>query len=835
MKMSAKTFQAASILAALVTAGMVALPAHAVMPVVKTVPWVATNPLVPHTTYPTKLIRLKGTADQQGANFQYAWDFGDGSPQATGTVTNKYAIEASHTYAGTVGTVWTARLTVTDTNTGESASKTYFVEMKDKNLVTEVNVAIDEGLWYLHKNQVRTVVSGADVGYWNSASVGSGYYANDAANVNAFEVNGHLENGAGSNPYTETVARGLKRIFQYLTVRSSVPLQNTGLGSFNPDANGNGISLYTNQSDPYYQGGSLIDAIVASGTPNAVATAGPANVIGRTYVDIVQDMADEYSYCQYDGTPGGGWRYSCNTYPDNSANQWGAIGLIGAEHFGATVPQMVKDWNRNWLDYSQNPTTGVFGYTDTSPIWGPYAVTPSGMVQMTMDGIGRGSSPASGPSWEGAETFMRESWDNAQSGATYSVKDYYYGLFSFTKSMLLHDPNGDGTPDSITCLRSLQPGTTKLPIDWYAAEAGKPDNVCAGGMNASSNGVARTLVNDQNATGYWYGNDYTSQMYTFDTAWAIMMLNRTVFESGVPVAVAKAVPNPSVVGQLITLDGSESFHQDASKQLDSWQWDFDNNGTWDALGPVVTTSYPALGTYPVTLRVTDNGSPEKAATTIVQVNVTIPPLAPTADADGPYNFCPQTTFWYLNGSGSVNPDNGMHEAGLPGDTIQSYEWDLDGDGQFNDASGAQPDVTAYFQGVGTGNYLVQLKVTDTTSISFPSSGLGDLSNTDTATVHVLSGTDPACSCISNLVARPKSGKVQLTWTAYPGASSYNVYRSTVNGGPYAKIGSTASTYSTYLDGNVVNGTIYYYVVRAAAVNADELCQSNQANAKPTKR
>lgn len=833
--MSAKTFQAASVLIALATAGMVALPAHAVMPVVKTVPWVATNPLVPHTTYPAKSIRLKGTSDQQGANFQYAWDFGDGSAQATGTVTNKYAIEASHTYAGPVGTVWTARLTVTDTNTGESASKTYFVEMKDKTLDTEVNVAIDEGLWYLHKNQTRTLVSGADVGYWSSGFAGSSYYSNHAANVNAFEVNGHLENGPDSNPYTETVARGLKRIFQYLAVRTPLPIQNTGLGSFNPDANANGISLYTAQTDPYYQGGPLMDAIVASGTPNAVATTGPANVIGRKYVDIVQDMADEYSYCQYDASPGGGWRYSCNSYPDNSANQWGAIGLIGAEHFGATVPQMVKDWNRNWLDYSQNAATGVFGYTDTNPIWGPYAVTPSGMVQMTMDGIGRGSSPVSGPSWELAETFMRQNWDNAQSGATASVKDYYYGLFSFTKSMLLHDPNGDGTPDSITCLRSLQPGTTKLPIDWYAAEAGKPDNVCAGGTNASSNGVARTLVNDQNVAGYWYGNDYTSTMYTFDTAWAIMMLNRTVFESGVPVAVAKAVPNPSVVGQTITLDGSESFHQDAAKQLDSWQWDFDNNGTWDALGPVVTTSYPALGTYPVTLRVTDNGSPEKAATTIVQVNVTIPPLAPTADADGPYNFCPQTTFWYLNGTGSVNPDEGMHEAGMPGDTIQSYEWDLDGDGQFNDASGAQPDVTAYFQGAGAGNYLVQLKVTDTTATSFPSSGLGNLSDTDSATVHVLSGTDPACSCISTLAARPKSGKVQLTWTAYPGASSYNVYRGTINGGPYAKIGNTASTYSTYLDGNVVNGTTYYYVVRAAAANTDELCQSNQASAKPTTR
>ena len=47
-------------------------------PVVKTVPWVATNPLVPHDTYAGKEITLKATTDSQGANFTYTWDFGDG-------------------------------------------------------------------------------------------------------------------------------------------------------------------------------------------------------------------------------------------------------------------------------------------------------------------------------------------------------------------------------------------------------------------------------------------------------------------------------------------------------------------------------------------------------------------------------------------------------------------------------------------------------------------------------------------------------------------------------------------------------------------------------------
>jgi hypothetical protein len=57
----------------------------------------------------------------------------------------------------------------------------------------------------------------------------------------------------------------------------------------------------------------------------------------------------------------------------------------------------------------------------------------------------------------------------------------------------------------------------------------------------------------------------------------------------------------------------------------------------------------------------------------------------------------------------------------------------------------------------------------------------------------------------------------------------------VDGGPYLKIASTDSTYSTYLDTSVVNGTIYYYVVREATYFDEEKCRSNQAAALPAVR
>jgi hypothetical protein len=812
------------------------------MPTVKVVPWVASNPLIPHDTYDGKLITLKGTCDQQGANFEWIWDFGDGSPPAVGTVSDQYVVEARHAYSGPVGTIFTARLTVRDKTTGESASKPYFIKLEPQELPFEVNVAIDEGLWYLHKTQRRLVVDGVDVGDWAQSKYGgyvySGWPSVWAANVNAFEVNGHLESGSPDNPYTETVQRGLRRLFQYLNA-ATIGMQSNPMypGGVNPDSNGNGYGVFVNSSYPFYQGGMLMDAIIASGTPMAVAVAGPApsgsnpGIRGRTYLDIIQDMVDGYAWAQYDGNPGGGWRYSANQYPDNSACQWAAIGMIPAErNWGLTVPQWVKNWNVPWLAYTQVGTgssAGAFGYTSTTTVWGPYATTPSGMVQMVMDGIGRGMiGPTGAPSWDKAETFIRDRFGNT-GGPGNAIKDYYYGLLSFVKSMLLYPFDGDedpATPDPtpIKWLRSQTAGVP--PLDWYGAQVSKGD---------PTDGVARTLVGDQSfgATywGYWYGHNASGDQYPFETAWAIQMLNRTIVDPGAPVAVAKAIPNPGVAGQVITLDGSDSYHQTPGLIIDSWEWDLDSDGTMDASGPVVAATFAAVGNYPVRLRVTDNGVPEKSAETILVVRITEPPVAPTADADGPYVFCPQAKPWFLDGRWSRNPDEGRSEPGKPGDTIQEYAWDLDGDGQFDDAFGPTPDVTAWFEAAGPGDYLVQLRVTDTTATSFPSSGQGDLSSTARAEVHVLAATDPACACVQ-LTATVAGKLVKLTWTVQPGAAAYNVYRGTVAGGPYLWIATVPGT--AYDDGSVVSHTTYYYVVRPTALNGDELCQSNEVEATP---
>ena len=76
-----------------------------------------------------------------------------------------------------------------------------------------------------------------------------------------------------------------------------------------------------------------------------------------------------------------------------------------------------------------------------------------------------------------------------------------------------------------------------------------------------------------------------------------------------------------------------------------------------------------------------------------------------------------------------------------------------------------------------------------------------------------------------------SGKPQLTWKAVPGATEYQVYRSTQQNSGYSKINTTTST--SYVNTGAKAGTTYYY--RIVAVKGTAVSDfSNIVNARPGK-
>jgi fibronectin type 3 domain-containing protein len=105
-----------------------------------------------------------------------------------------------------------------------------------------------------------------------------------------------------------------------------------------------------------------------------------------------------------------------------------------------------------------------------------------------------------------------------------------------------------------------------------------------------------------------------------------------------------------------------------------------------------------------------------------------------------------------------------------------------------------------------------------------SSGESGNSNQASATPRV---SPPAAP--TGLTATPGNAQVTLSWTASTGATSYNVKRATVSGGPYTTVASPTST--TFTDTALTNGTTYYYVVTARN-GGGESGNSTEASATP---
>jgi hypothetical protein len=798
-----------------------------------------------HTAISGQAAQLKCVVKTTDTTAVYVkWVFGDGAESAVTTLSGstKHNVATTHVYTAATDTPFTAKLQVSNTTPFALVKEDpYLLKIQSDEINARINIGIDKGLWWLYttgSSGLAGTYDGSPDLAWSESTYVSTLVSPTASAVHAFGINNHKVKGnPDEDPYVEAVQQGMNYLVKgYTGSSASCPaLQAVAIstvshgadGSHNPDVNvnGYGTQAYGCSGDPPYQTGQVMDAIVASGyLPSDSTGRDFASSSGHiwTYQELLQDLADMHSWGQWDGAGCttavlgnsgicGSWWYGWNyAFPgDNSASQWAAIGMLPAQEapWNVVVPSWVKTYNANWLQYSNFAygANRAFGYNGPNSCAGDLCLstTTSGMVQMIFDGQTTGDVK-----WAPAQKHLADNWYHLLHNASSWGGNITYGWYSFAKAMRL------AIPDPVTQITKA--GDT--PFDWYYGDSSAP--TCTNQSNCRK-GLATRILETQAAAGSWTNGQMTSPPLT--TAWMIITLRPTVFAAA-PIACFGATPNPSFANLDVAFNPSCSGHSESGKtiaNLTKFEWDWNNDGVYDefstspdtALHQFACASLPCH--YPVKLKVTDDNNPALTATTVVTIDITEPPHPPVANSGGPYmaSMCINDSLT-LDGSASFDQDEGQHQAGCTtcqGDTITAWDWDLEAPTTFDaiDAVGSKPSVNigSFFP---VGSHTIGLRVTDNTLNAYQSSGSPNLTNAAFDTVDVKG----ACMC--NLAARAKSGKIQLTWAAVAGAT-YDIYRSTLgpNNG-FAKIASNVVTsYATYLDSTVVNGTKYYYRVVAS--------------------
>jgi hypothetical protein len=642
----------------------------------------------------------------------FTWDFGDGTPIESGTVSDNKDISVDHTYAAG-GTTYYATLTVIDDN-GMSDSDIVRIDvLTASDKAAEINRSIETGLKWLYKDQWSD-------GRWHQNAA---YYATSTAlSLLAFENRGHLvTNDPDEDIYVYTLQSGFAALCTFLEFSNDITTQPAG----DPDTHGTQTTAFPDGrmvSLPYsgrsnYEHGIVMLAFAGAGTykkgsdPYDAITNPGLNYMGTInlpeggtidlcFYDILAGMVDYVAWAQTEDGGRGSWRYSGNNSGgDQSVSQWPAIGCEAAENWGLLAAGFVKEELLNYWLVDSYGGGGQWGYDGND---GNYNVTHAGaaICQLSWCGV-----PKTDPRIVDTLSWLDANWDGNwgwypwnlhMQGGFYSN---FYGMYAVAKGCRIAR-DSMGNVSEINSIGSR---------DWYSI-------------------YSSYIMSEQYADSHW---DWTMGYYhdpNLNTPICILILEPTI-SSQRPQAVITASPNPTPPLQAVSFDISGSYHQDPGKYLVSWQLDWNNDGIWDASGafpqgtPVINTAgYPDTGsdyTVNALLKVTDNiGETDNGVVTVSVSTLNVPPVA---NPGGPYNGTVGSSIT-LNGSASYDPN------AVPpiNDHIVSWEWDINGDGVYGDLTG---EIVSYSWGspyVG----VIGLKVTDTFGASSISTSQAKVTITD---------------------------------------------------------------------------------------------------------
>jgi hypothetical protein len=506
------------------------------------------------------------------------------------------------------------------------------------------------------------------------------------------------------------------------------------------------------------------DGSVVGWGGNAFGQANDRGVLaGMTYREVIEDAVDFLAWAQIDGGPGrGGWRYgifnNASGWGDNSVAQWPVLGLVAAEQWGISAPQFVKDELEHFVTYIQNANGGS-GYSTPNDY---INISKTGGLLVEFHYLGDDQFTARA---QNAVDYINSCWGAVPDG-WYGNKGHPYAMFSVFKGLELmgvttipsapgnpETPPGDWWGDYSEYLVNAQNAngswsgywywTWSMATGWYivilqatvfpvSVDIVVPDSACdLTGYDVSVHYSVERFEADGTLTVYRDDvvydtvvlNDFTgsaTEDYIIGSddvgshTWKAVL---NVTGGGITVSTEDS-DTAEVYATPIISDIPDQFTPFAPIDLDSYLTACEcTDVEWSASG-VPAGWTVTIDTDSVAVVTAPEGATDPAEITFIAtihwpgVDCTdsyaatfYPNQPPVADAGRDY---PEERY-YVDEGGSVELDGtGSYD---PDDSITSYLWDLDEDGEHDDAVGPTPIFSAALLD-GPSHVYVYLKVTD---------------------------------------------------------------------------------------------------------------------------
>lgn len=291
-----------------------------------------------------------------------------------------------------------------------------------------------------------------------------------------------------------------------------------------------------------------------------------------------------------------------------------------------------------------------------------------------------------------------------------------------------------------------------------------------------------------------------------NTSAATTSSGTTVIDNTAPAGLAVTSPSTGAMvagGSPLTISWSPTSDTNLGSRPVSIDWSSDAGTTWNLLASnlndsgsfswiVPTASGP---NYQIRVTSTDlagnSASVSSGSFTVKSTNPAAPTIALVTTSPGT-TTTPTLRVSGLETSGSV----AIYTSSTCANTELRAQVSI---------SGASTDVTVSNALPLDGTYVFYAKQWDGAGLASPCSTTG--------VTYILNRGPPTPT---GLAAVPGAANVALTWNVVAGATSYSVYRSTTSGSGYSLL-TSGLQYGNHTDLSALNGTTYYYVVRA--VNA----------------